>query len=139
MDKDEYAKGLALSILPDRYAYEFENIKVVSEMDENGELQIEVIGRTDVGTIEELKTFLNDFYDSSGASFNVKSGRADRKGKEAKLWGYRKCMMQVYQKKNSEPKTKGLHQDCKADLNFKLENPKNILPRDSEALKGRKI
>ena len=124
MDKASYTEGLALSILPEGHKYSFHSIEVISELDENGELQIDIDGRVDVGNMDGVKMFLEEFYTSSGSTFNIKSGRADRKGKDAELRGYRKCIMQVQQKKESQPRMKGLHQDCRADLNFKLDHPK---------------
>ena len=128
MDQKEYAEGLARTILPEGFNYEFENINVISEIDENGEIQIEIVGRADVDSEEGTKDFLQQFYESSGATFNVKSGRADRSGKDTRVRGYRKCIMQVQQKQKTTPKTKGLHQDCGADLTFRLEIPKPLHP-----------
>ena len=126
MDRQQYNQGLALSILPENHRYEFQKIKVFSELDENGEMQIEIVGRADVQTVEHTKLFLDELYESTGATFNICSGRADRYGKDALVWGYRKCIMQVKQKRMTTPKRKGLHQDCKAELHFKLERAKVI-------------
>ena len=55
----------------------------------------------------------------------MKSGRADRKGtKDVELYGYRKCIMQVHNPNLEKPRMKGLHQDCQAELNFKMDKPK---------------
>ena len=70
-----------MSILPEGYNYHFQSIEVISEMDINGEMQIVITGRTNVKTVYDTKRFLTDFYDSSGSTFNVRSVRADRKGK----------------------------------------------------------
>ena len=70
-----------MSILPEGYNYHFQSIEVISEMDINGEMQIVITGRTNVKTVDDTKRFLTDFYDSSGSTFNVRSVRADRKGK----------------------------------------------------------
>ena len=127
INHEQYNEGLALSILPEGYNYHFQSIEVISEMDINGEMQIVITGRTNVKTVDDTKRFLTDFYDSSGSTFNIRSGRADRKGKETVVWGHRKCIMQVQEKKETRPKRKGLHQDCGAELNFKLESTKVIL------------
>ena len=71
-----------MSILPEGYNYHFQSIEVISEMDINGEMQIVITGRTNVKTVDDTKRFLTDFYVSSDSSFNLRSGRADRKGKE---------------------------------------------------------
>ena len=90
INHEQYNEGLALSILPEGYNYHFQSIEVISEMDINGEMQIVITGRTTVKTVDDTKRFLTDFYDSSGSTFNVRSGRADRKGKETVIWGHRK-------------------------------------------------
>ena len=71
MDRQQYNQGLALSILPENHRYAFQNIKVFSELDENGEVQIEIIGRADVQTVENTKLFLDELYESTGATFNI--------------------------------------------------------------------
>ena len=65
-----------------------------------------------------MKSFLEEFYASSGSTFNVKSGRADRMGnKDAEIYGYRKCIMQVHKPNTENPRMKGLNQNCPAELN----------------------
>jgi hypothetical protein len=127
MDETEYNKGLAMAILPDDYNYIFEDIKVISEMDEHGEIKMEISARVDVKNSNDLTTFIEEFYATSGSNFNIKSGRQDRKGKNTEKYGYRKCIMQVKEKKRTNPKRKGLHQDCPADLTFRLDIPKVII------------
>ena len=113
-----------MTILPEDYNYNFEDIKVFSEMDENGEIKMEITARVNVKNSNDLKTFLEEFYATSGTNFNIKSGRPDRKGKYTEQYGYRKCIRQVKEKKHTNPKRKGLHQDCPAELNFRLDIPK---------------
>ena len=61
INKDQYNEGLALSILPEGYNYHFQSIVVISEIDENGELQIVISGRTNVKTENDTKSFLTNF------------------------------------------------------------------------------
>ena len=124
MDETDYNKGLAMTILPEGYNYNFENIEVISEMDEYGEMKINITARVDVKNSTDLGTFMEEFYATSGTNFNIKSGRPDRKGKYTEQYGFRKCIMQVKEKKNTNPKRKGLHQDCPAELTFRLDIPK---------------
>ena len=124
MEEAEYNKGMANTILPDGYDYHFKEIKVISDMDEHGEVMMDITTRVNVKTTKDLGIFLEEFYESSGSNFNIKSGRPDRKGKNTELFGYRKCIMQVKQKKPDNPKRKGLHQDCPAELSFRLDIPK---------------
>ena len=124
MDENHYNESVARSLLPEDKNYSFESIHLVSDMDENGEVKIDVVGRTDVHDTNGVKTFLADFYTSSGSTFNIKSGRADRSGEQCDIRGYRKCMMQVHQKNVNNPKRKGLHQNCEAEISFRLDKPK---------------
>ena len=45
-DEVTYSEGLAKSLLPENYKFKFEKMEVVSDMDEFGEIQMMVIGRT---------------------------------------------------------------------------------------------
>ena len=139
MDKNDYSEGLAKTILPEEYEYHFQNLEVVNDIDAHGEVNMNVTVRVNVKTVDGLKDFLEEFYNSSGTNFNIKSGRPDRTGNSAKLYGYRKCIMQVKEKKLTTPKRKGLHQNCPAELTFKLENPKVPHPKDNEERKRKKV
>ena len=124
MDEKEYSENVAKSLLPEDRLYMFEKVNLVSKMDQNGEVQIEIDARTDVHDVDGARAFLAAFYSSSGSTFNVKSGRADRSGEFCHLRGYRKCMMQVFRTNINNPRRKGLHQDCGAELRFRLDMPK---------------
>ena len=68
--------------------------------------------RVNINKVDGIKPFLEELYGSCGATFNMKSGRADRKGtKDVELYGYRKCIMQVHNPNLQKPRMKGLHQD----------------------------
>ena len=124
MNEKLYNESLAKTLLPEDRNYSFESINLISELDENGEIKIDIVGRTDVNDEKGVKTFLADFYSISGSTFNVKSGRADRSGEHCLIRGYRKCMMKVCQKNVNNPRRKGLHQDCDADISFRHDKPK---------------
>jgi hypothetical protein len=125
MDDLTYSDGLTESLLTDNYEYKFEKIEVVSDMGEFGEVQMMVIGRSNINKVECIKPFLEELYGSCVATFNIKSGRADRKvTKDVGLYGYRKCIMQVHNPNLQKPRMKGSHQDCQAKLNFKMDKPK---------------
>ena len=124
MNEDVYSETIAKNLLPENKNYHFENISLISALDENGEVKIDIVGRTDVSDVNGAKLFLENFYASSGSTFNVKSGRADRSGEHCSIRGYRKCMMQVCQKNVNKPRMKGRHQNCDAELNFRLDKPK---------------
>ena len=124
MNEKLYNESLAKTLLPEDRNYSFESINLISELDENGEIKIDIVGRTDVNDEKGVKTFLADFYSISRSTFNVKSGRADRSGEHCLIRGYRKCMMKVCQKNVNNPRRKGLHQDCDADISFRLDKPK---------------
>ena len=124
MNEKEYSELIATGLLPEERDYRFEAVNLISDMDENGEVKIEITGRTDVCDKTGAKKFLSDFYTSSGSTFNVKSGRADRSGEFCHIRGYKKCMMQVFKPNLKNPKVKGLHQDCGAEVSFRLDKPK---------------
>ena len=139
MDKRDYSEGLARNFLPEQYEYHFDKLEVINDVDEHGEVKMEVAVRVKVKTVDDVKDFLEDFYDSSGTSFNMKSGKPDRMGKLSQIYGYRKCMMQVKEKPLSIPKRKGLQQNCPAELHFNLEMPKVPHHKDNEEKKSKKI
>ena len=98
-----------------------------------------ITGRANVTKSEDVKEFLEAFYSSSGSSFNVKSGKADRRGKkDVEVYGHRKCIMKVHKPNALKPRMKGLHQDCPAGLSFRLDRPRVELPRDSDTLRHKK-
>ena len=80
------------------YEYKFEKIEVVSDMDELGQEQMMVIERANINKVEGIKPFLEELHESCGATFNITSGQADRKGtKDVELYRYRKCItIQIY-------------------------------------------
>ena len=84
--------------------------------------------RVNVANKDEVKTFLQEFYQSSGCTFNMQTGRQDRcletAAARAKLRGYRKCSMNVCEKKGKENKQPGKNTNCSACINFRLENSK---------------
>ena len=125
--EEEESENFARDLLPDDREYHFEEVTIVSPVDEHGEVKMEIVARTDVYDKDGAKKFLEDFNTSSGSTFNLKSGRADRSGDQCHLRGYRKCMMRVVQSNENNPKRKGLHQDCGAELNFRVDTPRVIL------------
>ena len=84
--------------------------------------------RVNVANKDEVKTFLQEFYQSSGCTFNMQTGRQDRfldtATARAKLRGHRKCIMTVCEKNWKENKQPGKNTNCSACINFRLENPK---------------
>ena len=78
MDKASYTEGLDLSILPEGHKYSFHSIEVISELDENGELQIDIDGRVDVGNIDGVKMFLEEFYTSFTQGHRAALGRTPK-------------------------------------------------------------
>ena len=66
MNEKEYSELIAtgLGLLPEERDYRFEAVNLISDMDENGEVKIEITGRTDVCDKTGAKKFLSDFYTS---------------------------------------------------------------------------
>ena len=85
-------------------------------------------GRANINKVEGIKPFLEELHGSCGATFNIKSGSADRKRtKDVVLYGYRKCIMQVHHPKLHKQIMKGLYKHCQAELNLKMDKPKKKL------------
>ena len=64
MDTTQYNEGLALSLLPEDYLYSFEKIEVVKDIDVYGEVEMMIVGRANVTKVEDVKSFLEEFYAS---------------------------------------------------------------------------
>ena len=81
---------------------------------------------------KSLKAFFQQFYETSGCTFNLKSGRQDRRSDcekaRSKLRGFRKCCMNVSDKQGKENRPSlqpGKNTNCNAAFNFRLEIPKS--------------
>ena len=74
-----------------------------------------------------MKLFLNELNESSGCTFNIQSGRPDKKTSKdntrcrSKLRGFRECSMNVSHSKNKENLQPGKNTGCPASINFRLE------------------
>ena len=68
MDKNDYCEGLARTILPEEYEYHFQNLEVVNDIDAHGEVNMNITVRVNVKTVDGLKDFLEEFYNSSDES-----------------------------------------------------------------------
>ena len=83
--------------------------------------------RVNVNSEKEVKTFLSDLNSSTCCSFNIQSGRQDRrpKGDKARssIRGYCKCCLYVLHSEGKESRQPGKIKDCQASINFRLENP----------------
>ena len=104
MDETEYNKGLGMAILPDDYNYIFEDVKVISEMDEHGEIKMEISARVDVKNSNDLTTFIEEFYATSGSSLEGRTG----KGRTQKSTGTENASCKL--RKRREPTQRG--KDC---------------------------
>ena len=137
MTKEEYAKGMLLSMLPEERDYHIEDVKIAYENE--GEIKYEAIFRTNITTEKETRSFLEDLYDSTGATYNIKSSDGDRRGKQSRYYGNRKCIMNVFHNTQSKDYQRpGLHRDCPASVRFSLENEKEYHKRDSDEKSAQK-
>ena len=63
---------------------------------------------------------------TTGCTFNTNSGRQDRRQDSdtarSRYRGFRKCCLNVSHKEGKENRQKGKNVECKANLNFRLEN-----------------
>ena len=60
MEEADYNKGLAMTILPEGYNYSFQECRVISEMDEYGEIQVDISARVNVKMLRILEPFLRN-------------------------------------------------------------------------------
>ena len=56
MNEKLYNESLAKTLLPEDRNYSFESINLISELDDNGEIKIDIVGRTDVNDEKGVKT-----------------------------------------------------------------------------------
>ena len=90
----EYEEGIIREHLPLGWNYMFKSTQIITDIDEDGELQFEVEGRVNVTDKETTLKFIKQLQDSTGSSMNIKCSRQDREGKNA-FYGLRKCIMNL--------------------------------------------
>ena len=112
-------------LFPTNYEYKVLDHNVTEYTDQNVSCEIEL--RVNVSSKDNVKKFLSDFNTSTSCSFNMQSGRQDKhpKGDNARsqFRGYRKCCLNVLHREGKENRQPGKNTDCKASINFRLENP----------------
>ena len=119
-----------LNILPKNYKYVIQGISVREFNDIPSEVKLDAEVRVNVKDGEGLENFLLDFGKSSGTSYNRKN-QADKSGIKTILYGVRKCIHNVNEKKqvseynkngNKTGKLKepGKNTTCPAELNFSI-------------------
>ena len=119
-----------LNILPKNYKYVIQGISVREFNDIPSEVKLDAEVRVNVKDGEGLENFLLDFGKSSGTSYNRKN-QADKSGIKTILYGVRKCIHNVNEKKqvseynkngNKTGKLKepGKNTNCPAELNFSI-------------------
>ena len=116
---------LILSLLPDGYKYK---ILKYTQIDQSSpELKFDLDVRVNVSNELEVKKFLQEVYTSTGCTFNVKNGRADKVPVSEKarcgFRGYRKCSMNVFSSEDRKSLQPGKNTDCEASITFRVENP----------------
>ena len=116
---------LVRDFLPEGYEYKVESCKVLDDNSQNPKFCVEV--RVNVDTDNGVQSFLANFNTSSGCTFNIQSGRQDKRQdsdtSRSRYRGFRKCCMNVCHTEGKENRQPGKNVDCKASLNFRLENP----------------
>ena len=124
MSKFDFDRLVVLDILPQQYSYRFIKCELEQENISTTSFDIEI--RLNVSTDEGVKTFLQDFNSSSGCTYNMMSGRQDRKQdgqhSRSKLRGFRKCCLNV-SRNGKRAKQAGKNTNCESTINFRLENP----------------
>ena len=129
----ERNKSLLLNILPENYEYYIEGVSVRESTDIPTEVKLDAEFRVNVKDEESFERFLSDFSQSSGTSYN-KRNQADKTGKKTALYGVRKCIHNVTEKKNSSELNKNNNKtgkckepvkntNCPAEFNFSISSP----------------
>ena len=140
---DICGQDLIDSYFPSKYSYELLSFEIV----EKGSLPFNNLNfdlelRVNVSSESEVYNFLKEFNISSSCTFNVLSGRPDKKadGPKARslLRGFRKCCMFVKTSKDQKPQQEGKNTSCNASLNFRLEMPNTRRGKDKETKKEKK-
>ena len=122
---EEGLEDLVKNLLPDNYKYKVvsHNMTEYSEKDISCDLEF----RVNVTSEEAVKKFLSDLNISTGCSYNIQSGRQDKRPKgetkRTQISGYRKCCLNVSHSEGKDSRQPGKNTDCKDSVNFRLENP----------------
>ena len=117
---------LLRDIFPQNYDYKLKYCKINNQSEDNLVFESEM--RVNVKTECEVKQFFADLNTSTGCTFNIQAGKADRRQEEggrtlSKLRGYRKCCMRVSKSGGRPDRQPGKNTNCGARINFRLENP----------------
>ena len=121
------------SFLPENYSYKVVSCDIVESSsflvsDVNFDLKV----RVNVLQVDDVKGFLSSLNDSSGCSFNIKSGCADRRqaGPKARtlIRGYRKCCLNVHSTEGTKAQQVGKNTNCGAGLHFRFDTPASNSP-----------
>ena len=122
---EEGLEDLVKNLLPDNYKYKVLSHNVTEYSEKNISCVIEF--RVNVTSEDTVKTFLSNLNISTGCSYNIQSGRQDKRptGDNARtqISGYRKCCLNVSHCEGKGSRQPGKNTDCKASINFRLENP----------------
>ena len=137
LSKEDFQRGQILAVLPEGNDYELESCAMIETGDES-ELQFVVEGRANISTKEGVYAFIEEFSNSSGGSYNMQSGRQDRSGKNADLFGHRKCIMNVHHDKKRGFLRPGLHRNCPSDFQFRLDKAPVSYKRDTDERRSKK-
>ena len=121
MSNSDSFESVVCKQLPQGYEYQAVKCEVFNNDEENPKFLTEF--RVNVDTEQELKSFISKFNTSSGCTFNIQSGRPDKKCDTVRssYRGFRKCCLKVCHKEDKENKQPGKNLGCKATLNFRLE------------------
>ena len=108
--------------------YEYKVVKCDKLEIDSANVKFELELRVDVTETAGAQVFLDKFYQTSGCTFNIQSGRQDKTSDsltaQSKVRGFRKCSMNVCEKQGKENKNPGKNTNCGAFLNFRVEKMK---------------
>ena len=104
--------------------YEYKVVKCDKLEIDSANVKFELELRVDVTETAGAQVFLDKFYQTSGCTFNMQSGRQDKSSDSltarSKVRGFRKCSVNVCEKQGKENKHPGKNTKCGAFLNFRI-------------------
>ena len=110
-------------LLPEEYEYKLLKFEMTEFQEDNIHFTAEI--RVNCNSEGEVKVFLSTLNISTGCTFNIASGRQDKKQDLGRCTfrGYRKCSLNINKTGDKPDRQPGKNTTCPASLNFRLEKP----------------
>ena len=110
-------------LLPANYEYKVVKFEMTEFEEDNIHFTAEL--RVNCESEGEVKVFLSTLNMSTGCTFNIASGRQDKRqdSGRCKFRGYRKCSLNINKTGDKPDRQPGKNTACPASVNFRLEKP----------------